>query len=87
MDLEWDLKIAIKNSEQRLINFKKLLEEVHRDKDIFPSDDKFVKWFKTFLRENKNEEQENLKRLIKEKTYENQGLNPPYCYPEYWKKE
>lgn len=70
----------IRNSEQRLLNYKKLLEEVNKNKDIYNPNDDFIIWYKDFLRENKNREQIWLRNLIEEKTYINQGLNPPFCY-------
>jgi len=75
------LRPLITNGEKRLIYYKKLLEEVHRDKITWPPDDEFVKWFKDFLRDNKNEEEQLLKKYRKEMTYANQGLNPPRFYP------
>lgn len=74
------LSELIKNSEERFISYKKLIEDVHKDKINFPPNDEFVIWYKNFLRENKNEEEIWLKKLISEKTNENQGINPPYCY-------
>ncbi|MBD3195134.1 MAG: hypothetical protein GF317_08775 [Candidatus Lokiarchaeota archaeon] len=70
-----ELKELIKNSEQRVKEYKELLSNVFRNKDIDYPD-----WYKQLLRENKNREEVWLKELVKEKTYENQGLNPPFCY-------
>jgi len=75
-----ELKILIKNSEERFISYKKLLEELNKNKNIFIVDDKFVIWYKNFVRDCKNDEQIWLKKLIKEKTHENEGLNPISCY-------
>jgi len=65
------MKELIKNSELRLVSYKKLLAEFAR---TAPD------WYKELLRENKNNEQVYLKKLVEEKTYENEGLNPPFCY-------
>lgn len=75
-----ELKELIKNTEERVASYKKMLEDVSRDKINFPPTDEFVEWYKSFLREFKNLEQSLLKDLVEEKTNENQGLNPPFCY-------
>lgn len=78
-----ELKELIKNSEERVASYKVLLEQVGKDKVNFPATDELVEWYKSILRDNKNSEQVRLKLLTEEKTYENQGLNPPYCYKHY----
>jgi len=78
------LKTLIKNSEERVANYKKMLEEIHKDKINFSPMDEFVVWYKEFLRGNKNLDQLWLKKMIEERTYENEEFNPPFCYPEYW---
>lgn len=70
------MKEIIKNCENRLVSYKQLLSEFAR-LDV-------PDWYKELLRENKNNEQVYLKKLVEERTYENEGLNPPYCYK--WKK-
>jgi len=70
----------IQNSEQRFISYKKLLEEVSRDKFNYPPNNEFVIWYKSHLRECKNSEELSLKKMVKDKTYENEGLNPPSFY-------
>ncbi len=77
-----ELKILIKNTEDYVAFYKKMLEEVSRDKIAFPPDDEIVDWYKALLREGKNSEQVRLKNLTDEKTHENQGLNPPFCYEQ-----
>ena len=79
----YSLSQSIRNHEGFLINTKSLLEEISRNKDIYTPDDEFVIWFKQHLREFKNDVESTLKELILEKTYENQGLNPPYCYKTF----
>ncbi len=66
---EKQLSIWIRNSEERFISYKKMLEGVHRDKDVFPPDDPFTITYKEDLRDSKNSEEINLKRLREEKTY------------------
>ncbi len=78
-----ELKELIKNSEERVASYKILLEQVGKDKVNFPPTDEFVEWYKSVLRDNKNLEQVRLKILTEEKTYENQGLNPFFCYKHY----
>lgn len=77
-----ELKTLIKNAEDRVTDYKKMLEDVHKDKINFPQTDDFVNWYKLFLRENKNFEQIWLKELVEERTNEKEGLNPPFCYPK-----
>ncbi len=84
---EMELKTLIKNAERRLYDIKKMLEEIHKDKTSFPPQDELVVWFKTHLRDVKNSEQTRLKDLVEERTNENEGLNPPWFYPEYWKNK
>ena len=78
--MAYSLTKLISNTEERTMCYKQLLEEVGRDKEHFPPTDEFVIWFKSHLREEKSRNQSLLKELIEEKTYENEGLNPPYCY-------
>jgi len=75
-----ELKPIIKETEDRVSNYKDMLEKLHKDKINFPPDDEFVILYKNLLRENKNSEELWLKRLVEEKTFENSGLNPPFCY-------
>lgn len=77
---EFSLKRLIKNSEERVIIYKKLIEEVYKNKDKFPPQDEFIVWYKQDLRENLNSEQKWLKQLILQRTHEKEGLNPPGCY-------
>jgi hypothetical protein len=75
-----ELKVLIRNSEERVKSYKTLLEQVNRDKNSFPPGNEFVIWYKSILRENKNREEKWLKDLIDERTFENQKLNPPFLY-------
>ena len=70
----------IRSAETRSIDYKKMLEDIGRNRDIYPPNDETVQWFKSYIRENKNETDKWLKHLIEMKTYENQQLNPPFCY-------
>ena len=74
------MKRLIKNAEDRITSYKNLLEDVHKDSINFPKSDEFSIWYKQILRENKNYEQVWLKKLVDEKTYENESLNPCFCY-------
>jgi len=69
-----DLKDLIKNTEERYISYKKILEDLYKNKIVIPD------WFKDLLHEMKNTEKELMEKLIEERINENQGLNPPYCY-------
>lgn len=82
------LKHWIRFSEERYISYKKLLEEIHKDKTVLEPGDWRVEhrvWLKEHLRECKNSEESNLKELRIEMEHLRQGLSPPWCYPEYWK--
>ena len=72
-----ELKQLIKNTEERFISYKVLLEDISKVK-LEPSE--LLTWYKSLLRDNKNNESSNLKKLVEEKTYENEGLNPPFLY-------
>ena len=79
-----ELKQLIKNSEERFISYKKLLEDLNRNKksliaDGIPEED--IAWFNSLLRDNKNEEEKYMKLLVIERRYENESMNPPYYYP------
>jgi hypothetical protein len=74
-----DLKSLIKNSEDRCVSYKKLLEEFHQKTYMYETSE-IEDWFKEFLRDGKNFEEGWLKKLIEEKSFENSGLNPPFCY-------
>lgn len=63
------LRVRIRNCEERFISYKKMLEGVHRDKDVFPPGESWVIEHKDNLREGKNMEQQHLAELIEEKTY------------------
>jgi hypothetical protein len=80
------LKHLIKFTEERYISYKKMLEDLFKNKDIFPPGDEFTEWYKELLREGKNREEGDLKELRLEMEYHRQGLNPPFCYPEYKRK-
>lgn len=72
-----DTKHLIKRSEDRLVSFKRMLAEAYKEK--------YPDWFKEELRDAKNAEMRFLKSIVEEREYEIQGLNPPFCYPEYYK--
>ena len=86
MTEEEHLKILIRNTEGRYIWYKKEIESLHKSKDIWPSDDAFTIWYKEFLREEKNSSESYLKELQIEMTHCKQGMNPPFCYPAYKRK-
>jgi hypothetical protein len=75
-----ELKDLIRNAEARFIWYKNEIEAVGRDRVNFPLTDELVVWYKAHLRESKNNEEIWMKNLVKEKQYENQGLNPPFTY-------
>ena len=66
------LRSLVRNGEVRLVSYKQLLETAYKEKQ--------PEFFKSHLRELKNIEDSLLKSYRKELEYENQGLNPPYCY-------
>ena len=80
---EEHLKLMVKGSETRFLDYKKLLESTFKSKAEFVDAD----WYKDLLRESKNSEEIRLKELRQEITDLRQGLNPEYCYPKYKKQE
>ncbi len=77
------LKHLIKFTDERYMDYKKQLEDVHKDKISFPPESESTIWFKDFLREQKNYEESNLKEKRIEMEYLRAGMNPPYCYPKH----
>ena len=55
------------NTEGRFASYKKLLEDVNKERDIFNSADELVIFLKSYLREQKNTEEKLLKKLTEEK--------------------
>lgn len=84
-DYELYLKELVKLTENRYIEYTKMLEDNYKDKINFPPKDELSIWYKELLKEEKKQSEINLKSLREELTYYRQGLNPPYCYPEYWR--
>ncbi len=84
-DSSQHLKTMIKNCESRLVHWKLMLEDIHKNKDKALVNDEFMEWYKEFLRDMKNFDQILLKELVEEKRYENEELNPPHFYP--WNKK
>ncbi len=65
MDIEQHYKSLISNSEQRLIDTKKMLNDAHKYN--------YAEWFKSLLHECKNREKKWLKHLIDTKSWEKTG--------------
>lgn len=75
------LKHLVRFSEERYIWYGKQLEWIYKDKEIWPPDDEFTKWYKAWIKELESSEQKWLRTNREELTYLRQGLNPPFCYP------
>ena len=75
MELE-HLKNIVKRAEERIANWKEQLTDYHKNKFD-------IEWYKDLLREGKNRDETLLKNMREELTYFNQGLNPPFCYPNF----
>ena len=73
-----DFREKIKDAEQ--LKCEQMMDDMYKDVKSYISNSEFSIWFKTFLREQKNLEQSNLKLLVDEKSHENVGMNPPWCY-------
>lgn len=58
------LKELIKSTEIRISEYKNLLEIINKDKINYQPDDEFTIWFKSNLRDLKNDDQILLKTLI-----------------------
>lgn len=83
------LRHFIKFTEERYISYKKMLEDLFKDKTAYEPGSwqaEFKEWFKNDLREMKNREERDLKELHIEMEHCRHGLNPPWCYPDYKKK-
>lgn len=80
------LKHLVRFTEERYIWYKKQLEWVFKDKAVWNPEDEFTIWYREFLREQKNNEEIDLKELRLELEYLRQGMNPPFCYPYDRKK-
>lgn len=81
------LRHLIKFTEERYLSYKKLLEELHKEIRTNPpttdSEKEFIEWYRGLLRDGKNREESTLKELRTEIEYHRQGMNPPWCYPDY----
>lgn len=66
---EKQLSLWIQACEERFISYKKMLEEMHRDKITYPPNDPMVIIMKEDIRSSKNKEEAHLKKLKEEKTY------------------
>jgi hypothetical protein len=56
----------ISETEKRYVSYKELLEELHKNKNLYNLED--FEWYKTHLKEMKNFEEKLLKSLVKEWT-------------------
>jgi len=81
------LKQLIRLTEERYISYKKILEGLFKDRNNFPPADEFVVWLKEYLREQKNYEEGKLKDLRLEIEHHRSGMNPPYMYGTYKRKD
>lgn len=71
--------IRISDIEERIKWYKDELSKVSRQK----LNDEMCVWYKEHLREMKNISEGWLKKISKERQYENQGLNPPSFYERH----
>ena len=76
------LKSLIRNYEEYIKSYGEMLKDVSMNRKQYENilGTEFVDWYKNNCREELNECKFRLKELVKEQTYLNQGLNPPYCY-------
>jgi Mn-containing catalase len=83
LDQNTFIKFLIKNYESHILSYGEMLKDVsiNRKDYIKVLGEEFTDWHKNNCREELNECKSWLKDLVKEQTYLNQGLNPPYCYP------
>jgi len=80
----------IKNTEARYIDYGKMLAELYKEKaewEKTPEGAEFFEWYKSMLRDYKNMEEKTLKELRLEQEHARQGLNPPFCYPDFKRKQ
>lgn len=74
------MKNIIKQTEERIVEYKQLLSEINKDKSNYPPTEEFTLWFKDFIRERLNTNKAFLKGIVKEYEYSRHGLNPVCCY-------
>lgn len=58
------LKLFISNGEKRIAEYKKLLEQLYKEKNLYYTED--FEWYKQCLRDAKNDEERILKGNIAE---------------------
>lgn len=83
------LKKLIRCTEERYISYKKLLEGLYKDKEVYEPGNWRIEhkiWFNEYLREQKNHEEGLLKGLRLEIEHHRSGMNPPYMYVTYKRK-
>ncbi len=79
-DEEFDAKQAIKFYESMYISYKKMLEDMFKNRASFPPGDEFTEWYKNELREGKNSAEAHLKDAHEIYKYFKEGLNHPALY-------
>jgi hypothetical protein len=86
--LNWEdfNRTLINRIEKRVADYKILLEQIGRNRDLYPPQDENVQWLRALVREQKNQEESNLASLREEQRWTRQGLNPPFCYPEKYRQ-
>jgi hypothetical protein len=77
---EEQLRYYIRQSEERYISYKKMLEELFKDKISFPLDSDLVSWYKEHLRDCKNREEIYLKEHRESLTNLRNCLDWPFMY-------
>ena len=82
---EYNISKSIKHYEEMISDYKSTLKWLFTYKELDKSSENII-WWKNFMREQINELSITLRELILEKTYENQGMNHPFCY-EYLNKK
>jgi hypothetical protein len=82
-----DYKLAIRNAEQRVSDYNKMIKEVSINKVAYNPTDDLIIWYKSHLRESKNQEQIWLKKIIEEWTWLKDGLDPPNEFQKTFMKK
>ena len=75
-----ELKTLIRNTEERIVDYKNILKDIGQNKKLFLTDDESLEFYKSYVRDMKNKEEINLKKLVDERKFENENLNPTFCY-------
>jgi succinate dehydrogenase flavin-adding protein (antitoxin of CptAB toxin-antitoxin module) len=82
------LKWRISEAEKNKADYEALMKDVGMNRENYgiKGNPEFYEGYKAMLREQLNEVKHTLKLLQEDMYYLNQGMNPPFCYPDVQKE-